>query len=393
MTTTSPVPASVTEPGVAAALALFAGGASLSRADVATETGWARVTVTARLERLLDDGLLRAFDAQVNGRGRPATHYRLAADAGSLLVADIGASGLRVARCDLAGTPGPSQHLASEIADGPDVVLRTVREGWAALGDGAPVWGVAVSLPGPVEFSTGRVVDPPIMTGWNDYAVRDELTSWFGTVAHVENDANAIAVGEVAAVTEAGGALADVLVVKVGTGVGAGIISGGRVLRGASGAAGDIGHTEADVAGVRTDRPTCRCGKVGCVEAYAGGWALVRDAQDRGLAVEDLDGFLAALAEGDPVARALTVEAGQVLGSAIASTVSLLNPEQVLLAGALGLVGEHLVAGVRQRVYARSLPLATRNLQIRSGRLGAEAGVRGLAHELSRRVLLGAATA
>ncbi|SDT17782.1 Sugar kinase of the NBD/HSP70 family, may contain an N-terminal HTH domain [Nocardioides scoriae] len=392
MVVTSPVPASVSEPGVAAALALFATGARLSRAEVAGRTGWARVTVTARLERLLEDGLLESFESRVNGRGRPATHYRLAVDAGSLLVADIGASGLRVARCDLAGRPGPSQHLPSEIGDGPDAVLGVVRAGWEDLMEGAPpVWGVAVSLPGPVELSTGRVVDPPIMTGWNDYGVRDELATWFGTTAHVENDANAIALGEVAAVTEAGGSLSDVLVVKVGTGVGAGIISGGQVLRGAAGAAGDIGHTEADVAGVRSDRPLCRCGKLGCVEAYAGGWALVRDARERGLEVEGLDDFLECLVAGDPVARALTAEAGQVLGSAVATTVSLLNPEQVLLAGALGLVGEHLVAGVRQRVYARSLPLATRTLRIQGGRLGVEAGVRGLAHELSRRVLLGAA--
>ena len=163
-----------------------------------------------------------------------------------------------------------------------------------------------------------------------------------------------------------------------------------QVLRGAAGAAGDIGHTEADNVTGRDDRPICRCGKVGCVEAYAGGWALVRDAADRGLDVKDVQSFLRHLSQGDPIARALTAESGRVIGGAIATAVSLLNPEQVVIGGALGLTGDHLVAGVRERVYARSPPLATRSLRIETSRLGHDTGVRGLAHELSRRVLLGA---
>ncbi|GAA1910382.1 ROK family transcriptional regulator [Nocardioides marmoribigeumensis] len=378
------------EPGLAAALALFQQGAALSRADVAALTGWARVTVTARLERLLDAGLLLAQEERVNGRGRPATIHRLNASAGALLVADVGASGMRVARCDLAGMVEDVAELDSEIADGPDAVLATVREGWRRLlPDGEP-WGAALSLPGPIAYPSGLVVDPPIMTGWNGFDARSALSRWHpGAATMVENDVNAMAVGEVAAAAEGGRHLTDLLVVKVGTGVGAGIVSGGHVIRGAAGAAGDIGHTEADVAGLREDRPPCRCGKVACVEAYAGGWALVRDARARGLEAEDLGGFLTHLVAGHPVARQLTADAGRVLGSAIATAVSLVNPEQVLVGGSLGLAGDALVAGVRERVYARSLPLATRSLRIGPSVLGHDAGVRGLAHELSRQVLLG----
>jgi predicted NBD/HSP70 family sugar kinase len=228
------------------------------------------------------------------------------------------------------------------------------------------------------------------MTGWDGFEVREAISGWYDTAAHVENDANALAVGELAAAAEAGAPISDLLVVKVGTGVGAGIISGGRVLRGAAGAAGDIGHTEADNVAGRGDRPICRCGKVGCVEAYAGGWALVRDAAERGLDVKDVQSFLELLSQGHPIARALTAESGRVIGGAIATAVSLLNPEQVVIGGALGLTGDHLVAGVRERVYARSPPLATRSLRIETSRLGHDTGVRGLAHELSRKVLLGA---
>jgi len=373
-------------------LALFQDGAELTRADVATLTGWARVTVTARVERLLEDGLLEPFDERVNGRGRPATCYRLAATAGVLLVADVGATGMRVARFDLAGNIEATVSRASTIGDGPDRVLNIVHRAWKDLMRGSKVarpWGVAIGLPGPVEYSRGRVVDPPIMTGWDGFEVKATIAGWYDTVAQVENDANALAVGELAAAAEAGTPISDLLVVKIGTGVGAGIISGGKVLRGTSGSAGDIGHTEADNVISRADRPICRCGKVGCVEAYAGGWALVRDASAAGLEVKDVQSFLRYLSDGDPVARALTANAGRVIGSAIATAVSLLNPEQVILGGSLGLVGDHLVAGVREQVYAQSLPLATRSLRIETSRLGQDAGVRGLAHELSRKVLLG----
>lgn len=389
------VPASLGDPGLTETLALFQNGAELTRADVARLTGWARVTVTARMERLLEDALLEPADERASGRGRPAAHYRLAVGTGFLLVADVGATGMRVARCDLAGNIEATGSRAGTIGDGPDRVLGIVREAWKDLmrgSKGIRPWGVAIGLPGPVEYPRGRIVDPPIMTGWDGFEVSREIGAWYGTVAHVENDANALAVGEVAAAAEAGVRISDLLVVKVGTGVGAGIISGGRVLRGAAGSAGDIGHTEADNVTGRTDRPTCRCGKVGCVEAYAGGWALVRDAGDQGLDVTDVGSFLQLLSDGDPVARRLTAEAGRVIGSAIATAVSLLNPEQVLIGGQLGLTGDHLVASVRERVYARSLPLATRSLRIEQSRLGHDAGVRGLAHELSRKVLLGVAT-
>jgi predicted NBD/HSP70 family sugar kinase len=298
---------------------------------------------------------------------------------------------MRVARCDLAGALEQVVVLESEVSEGPAAILALVRKGWErVLPSGEVPWGLGISLPGPIAHPSGLVVDPPIMTGWNGFDARAGIGAWHpGAETLVDNDVNAMAVGEVAAAAEQGRTLSDVLVVKVGTGVGAGIVSGGRVIRGAAGAAGDIGHTEADVSGIRDDRPACRCGKVACVEAYAGGWALVRDARSRGLDVEGIEGFLSHLEAGHPVARHLTADAGRVLGSAIATAVSLVNPEQVIVGGSIGLAGDHLVAGIRERVYARSLPLATRSLRIGASVLAHDAGLRGLAHELSRQVLLG----
>ena len=386
----SPTPASLHDDGVSAALSLFRRGWTLTRAEVAERTGWARVTVTARLEQLLADGLLREVDGRARGRGRPAARYAFDAARGVLLVADVGASGMRLARCDLDGNVEDRLDRSGHVARGPRRVLATVRRGWDRLATDAglrPVWGVAISLPGPIEYPAGRVVDPPIMTGWNDFDVRASLAPWYGTPVHVENDVNAMAVGELAATAAALDGVRDLLLVKVGTGVGAGIISGGAVVRGAVGAGGDIGHTEADASGVRTDRPRCRCGKAACVEAYAGGWALVRDLQAAGRDVTTADDFLRLLSVGDPAARGLLTDAGRILGTSIATAVSLVNPARVVLGGSIGTSGEHLLAGVRERVYARSLPLATRNLRIEQSTLGRDTGVLGLAHELGELVL------
>ncbi len=310
----------------------------------------------------------------------PVTRFRLAAARAALIVADVGALGARLARCDLLGRVEQTADRDCLIGDGPDAVLPLIRgamdELAADLGD-RPVWGVGMSLPGPVEFETGRVVSPPIMTGWDGVVVRDLVTDWFDTPVLVDNDVNAMAVGEQAlSYPDA----SDLFVVKVGTGIGSGIISNGHVLRGVSGAAGDIGHTWADAEGIRADSPQCRCGKRSCVEAYCGGWAIARDASREHGRDLDVDDVVSLLHGNDPVTVRLVRDAGRILGASVATAVSLLNPAAVVLGGQVAAeAGEHLLAGLRERIYARSLPLATRNLPIEVSSLWPDAGVQGLA--------------
>jgi predicted NBD/HSP70 family sugar kinase len=353
-------------------------------------TGWARVTVTGRLERLLEAGLLVADDAVPGARGRPAARYRVDTSQAVLLVADVGAQGMRLARVDLGGRVEDARSIAVDIAAGPEQVLATVRRELGELSEGAggrPVWGVGVSLPGPVDFAAGRVESPPIMTGWHGYPVRDTVAGWFGTPVLVENDVNAMAVGERALHHASTG---DLLLVKVGTGIGCGIISGGEVMRGAAGAAGDIGHTWADAVRNADRPPDCRCGKRGCVEAHVGGWALARDVGEvlgRPVTVEEVKELLVA---GDPTAVRLVRDAGRVLGGSLATAVSLLNPSAVVLSGQVAVAaGEHLLAGLRELVYARALPLATRSLEISVSRSWPDSGVHGLAREVGDLVFAG----
>jgi predicted NBD/HSP70 family sugar kinase len=376
--------------GAAALLAVLRRNGPLTRADMTTATGWARVTVTTRLERLLDVGLLVADEAVSGARGRPAARYRIDSRRAVHLVADVGAQGMRLARVDLEGRVEETTGVKADISRGPEPVLKVVREGLDALASSAgrrPVWGVGISLPGPVDSAAGSVVSPPIMTGWHGFPVRDTLSTWFGCPVLVENDVNAMAVGERELAFQTA---TEMLVVKVGTGVGCGIISGGKVMRGAAGAAGDIGHTWADAGNAQQTAPDCRCGKRGCVEAYAGGWALARDvgaALGRTLTVDTVRDMLVA---GEPTAVRLARDAGRTLGASLATAVSLLNPSVLVLSGQIAVAaGEHLLAGLRELIYARALPLATRHLDISISRLWPDSGVHGLAREVGHLVLEG----
>ncbi|RCV47547.1 ROK family protein [Marinitenerispora sediminis] len=379
--------------GLAQVLGLFRTRGSQTRADVIAATGMARSTVNQRLEALLSAGLLCSAGENASTGGRRAERFAFDADAGRLLVADIGASGLRTALCDLGGRVLAERTEEIPVTRGPEPVLKAVDEHFARLplprtgpGGGPALRGVAVSVPGPVEFEAGRAVSPPIMLGWDGFDIAGHVRRRYGVTALVDNDVNVMAFGEHRAGPPGVGHL---FMLKVGTGVGSGIIADGRILRGAQGAAGDIGHLPA-----RLEEPPspgaepalCRCGNVGCVEAYAGGWAFARDLFP-GLADEEtvnaVPEALRLLRSGDHHAIRLARRSGRILGEAVAGAVSLLNPAVVVVGGQFALTGEHVLTGIREVVYRRSLPLATRSLVIRPAALGKRSGVIGLAQQLA----------
>lgn len=375
--------------GLAALLALLRAGPARTRAELMASTGLARSTVNQRLDALQRGGLVVRAGESASTGGRPPGRFAFHAAGGTLLVADIGASAMRAARCDLSGRVLDDRTRSQDVAAGPEAVLGHVAALFEDLLGAAPtpprVRGVAVSVPGPVEFASGQVVSPPIMTGWDGYAIPDRFTAAYGCPVVVDNDVNAMAVGEQRVCYPDD---EDLLMVKVGTGVGTGIVAGGRVLRGALGAAGDLGHvhiTLPDV--VPAEEPICRCGNRGCVEAYSGGWALVRDLRAAGLAVASVDDAVAEVRSGRAEAVRAARRAGRILGEAVAGAVNLLNPSVVVVGGQVARAEEHLLAGVREVVYRRSLPLASRSLRIERSRLDARAGVTGLALSLADTLL------
>jgi predicted NBD/HSP70 family sugar kinase len=373
-------------------LALFRSAGPQTRADVMHSTGLSRSTVNQRLDTLLAHGFVVPAGEQreeVPGRGRPAGTFAFHRDRGVLLVADVGATGLRAALCDLAGTVTLERTRAIDVAEGPLAVLEVIdgffRDMLAEAGRGPDaVHGIGLDVPGPVDFAAGLVVSPPIMSGWDRFDIRGWFAPRYPCHVMVDKDVNAMAFGEHRTVHPDAEAL---LMLKVGTGIGSGIIAGGQVFRGADGAAGDIGHVQLAVPGTDSP-PLCRCGNVGCLEAYAGGWALVRDLREAGHDVASVDDALALTVAGNPDAARFLRRAGRLLGGAVAEAVSLLNPRVIVLGGQVAAgAGDPLLAGIREHVYRRSLPLATARLQIVPSRLGAGAGLVGSALLLADLVL------
>jgi predicted NBD/HSP70 family sugar kinase len=286
-----------------------------------------------------------------------------------------------VTSVDVAVSDLSAQILATaghpiDIGEGPGPVLaevdRLARQVLAEAGlTPAEVCAVGVGVPGPVEFSSGRPSHPPIMPGWHDYPIPSAFGRYECPV-YVDNDVNVMALGEMGAA----GSVQDVLVVKVGTGIGCGVIVDGRVYRGAQGSAGDIGHIHVTTADGRL--VTCRCGQENCLEALAGGGALLRDAIAAGLPVRSTREVVERAAHGDGPAIELVREAGRTIGTVLAALVNFFNPHRIVVTGGVAQAGVPLLAGIRESVYRRSMPLAARALDISvseapelSGRVGA----------------------
>jgi len=187
--------------------------------------------------------------------------------------------------------------------------------------------------------------------------VRDWMAEHLGIPAYVENDVNLLTLAET---RRSGRDAGHFFYVKAGTGIGSGIVSQGVLYRGYNGVAGDIGHIQF----MSEDAPVCRCGKRGCVEARAGGWAIARDLRVLGIMAQDAGDVLRLHRKGEPEAIRLVREAGLVLGEVVADAVSFLNPEVIAIGGTLAGTGDDLLAGVREVVYSRVLPIATRGLKI-----------------------------
>jgi glucokinase-like ROK family protein len=364
---------------------------SATRAALVHATGLSRAVVTQRVADLVDYGMLVDGDLGPSTGGRAPRLVRFRADAGYLLVADLGATSVDVALADLAGTILAHVEEPCDIAAGPEAVLDRVDELFGrtlAAHDGKPgsLWGIGVGVPGPVEFDSGRPVAPPIMPGWDRYAVRERFAEYQVPV-WVDNDVNLMALGERRAGIARGHD--NVVFVKIGTGIGSGIIVNGRLHRGAQGCAGDVGHMQV------TDDPAvvCRCGNVGCLEALAGGGALGREAE--AAARDGRSPFLAPLLEekgsleaydvargashGDPACVELLMNAGRLVGHMLASVVNFFNPSLIVIGGGVAGAGDQLLATIRESVYRRSLPLATRELVVKRSALGNRAGVVGAA--------------
>jgi predicted NBD/HSP70 family sugar kinase len=358
-----------------------------SRAELARTTGLARSTVSQRVDALLGLGLLVEQGGGPSTGGRPPTKLAFDAASGVVLCADLGATHCRLAVSDLDCTVLAELPAERAIAAGPDAVLAWVRDRFAELLDEAgrapaDVRGIGVGLPGPVEFAAGRAVSPPIMPGWDGVSVPGHFADAYpGVPVLVDNDVNVMALGEYWSGWRHD--VDDLLFVKVATGIGCGIVTGGAIHRGADGAAGDIGHIQVPDAG----DALCRCGNRGCVEAVASGGAVARQLSEIGVDAHGSRDVVELVRAGTPQAVTLVRQAGRLVGEVLAGAVNFFNPAVIVVGGDMAHAHEQLIAGVREVVYRRSTALATRHLEVVRSRLDDRAGVIGCAVTVIERIL------
>ena len=359
-----------------------------TRAQVASHLGLSRATVALRIDRLMELGLIGPVEGAASSGGRPPSQFAFNPTARLVLATDLGASHAAVALTDLTGSIVARKRVDMAIADGPERVLGWVVDAAQSLleevrRDAGDLIAVGIGLPGPVEFSTGRPINPPIMPGWDRFDVPGWVRQHLEVPVLVDNDVNIMALGE----QSHGWPRVDhFMLVKVATGIGSGIISGGRLQRGAQGIAGDLGHVQI----ARGADVPCHCGNFGCLEAMASGPAIAASLTKAGVPATTSADVIALVKGGDLVAIQAVRQAGRDIGEVLATCVSLINPAVIAIGGSISAVGEHLLAGVREIVYSRSMPLATEHLQVVQARAGADAGLIGagmlaIDHALGRR--------
>jgi predicted NBD/HSP70 family sugar kinase len=357
-------------------LEILRDGAPRTKRELALLTGQARTTVSQRLSVLAAAGLVRETDEAAATGGRPSAAFAFQGD-DVVLAVDLGANHATYGVATLLGDVLEHATDAISIGEGPGVVMRRVVERLDELlarpaVAGRRVLALGIGVPGPVDQDSGRPTSPPIMPGWDGHDLRRELSRRYGCPVFVDNDANVLALGERAV---AWPDVHDLVFVKIATGIGAGIVSGGRLLHGSEGAAGDLGHVHSAAAG---DRP-CRCGNRGCLESLAGGMSIAATLTEQGVPAASPRDVVDLVRQGNLESVQALRAAGRALGDVLATCTALLNPQVIVIGGEIVEVGEPLLAGVRESVYSRALPLASRNLQVAVARAGSLGGVVGAA--------------
>ncbi len=361
---------------------------SVTRPEIASSTGLSRTLATKYIDVALELNLLQSGEVGQSTGGRAPRLLNFNSHAGAILVAELGATGFNVAASDLNGNLLGNTFTRVEISEGPEAVLSMVESSFDDLVTSLKIrnlWGIGIGVPGPVEFATGLPISPPIMPGWDKYPVRERFSTRYKAPVWVDNDVNLMALGEHALRNDP--ITNELIFVKIGSGIGAGILTHGQLHRGAQGCAGDIGH----IALPSKENVQCRCGNLGCLEAVSGGLALIRDAEiatsnnksdylgarkktKRRIDVQDV---IEGSNNGDRWCVERVVKVGSDLGSVLATLVNFHNPSLIVLGGSVSAAGDKLLASIRETVLSRSLPLATRDLQIRISDFPIESGLVG----------------
>lgn len=364
-------------------LQLIREGRTTTVSQLADALGVARSTVLQRLERLQAGGLVRSEVRVTGSRGRPAAVLEFRPGAAVVLAAHVGLSGTLAAAVDLDGRVLAHRLVDHDLGRGPSALLERVVTTFDELSADPAlptdrVVGIGVGIPGTFEFRSYARQHDLAAVDWDPAAFREALHERYRVPVVTDLDVNCLALSE----HRASRPDAEVLVcVKLGSLIGSAVVVRGVPIRGANRLAGELGHVK-----VTDSRQECPCGSVGCLDAVAGGRALVRQLTEAGIEVQHVTQVVQSANAGVPEAVQVVRAAGRRIGEALASVVNLLNPSAISLWGYL-VEAEPLLAGIRETLYRAALPASSEHLEVAPTPLGRFAGVRGAAMAVIDEVL------
>jgi glucokinase-like ROK family protein len=352
----------------------------LSRTDLADQMGLTRAAVSLIVNDLVESGVVQEAEVRLAPSGRPPVILEINPDRGLVGAIDMGATHMSIALADFTARIIQETEFPFDVRDGPEVCLSQANQKLNSLlaGQGLAISdlsAVGIGVPGPVIKEAGMVVAPPIMPGWDHYPIRTTLEEMWLCPVTLDNDAELGALGEWA--YGAGRGEKNLAYIKVGSGIGAGLILNQQIYGGTTGAAGEIGHLTIDENG-----PLCSCGNHGCLEAFAGGHAIARQGQFlassgkrtllSNLPLKKITAHEVAEAarRGDIHAQEILRRAGTFIGIAIAGLINLFNPGIVIIGGGVAQVGDILTTPIRQAVRERAMRASEQSVRITTGMLG-----------------------
>jgi len=366
----------------------------LSRTDIVKKTGLSKSTVSVHTRKLLEMGLIKKAAAEAESAGSVGRNRQLlkfAKNNGYVIAIDLGATSLNVAVCNLDAEIIELKRKDILVNNGPKKIMNQIDQLIEELLQNnnlnqKKIFGIGMGVPGPVEFSKGLPVSPPIMPGWHLSPLKKILQEKYNCPVFIDNDVNVMAVGEKHA--GLGRDVSNFIFIKIGTGIGAGIICEDKLYRGSKGCAGDIGHI-----GLDGEEELCPCGNRGCLEVVAAGPAIAKKAKAAAknreseflLAVLNQKGDItardvgAAVRENDFAAINIVKNSGQKIGEVISRLVNFYNPSLIIIGGGVAKIGNHLISAIKEEILRRSTSLAIQDLKIELSQKNDEVGVIGAA--------------
>ncbi len=347
----------------------------ISRAELAQRMDLSRAAMTLIVNDLLDSKVIHETELRTKKNGRPPIILEVNSTRGLVMGIDMGASHISIILTDFGAQVIDEIEVPFSIADGPELCIRQadtlvsnlLKKNNATLQD---IYAIGLGVPGPIDSQAGMVYAPPLMPGWDGYPIQQYLQEKWGLPVSLNNDSELGALGEWA--YGVGRGENHLAYIKVGSGVGSGLLLNGQIYHGATGSAGEIGHLT-----IVENGPLCDCGNSGCLETLAGGKAIARQAREAILSGQRtlLTGMgpielltardvTSAARRGDLVSQNIIASAGHYLGIAIAGLVNLFNPQTIVVGGGVAQVGDLLLQPIRDTVTQRSLKASARTVKI-----------------------------